>query len=408
MKKFYSMALALGVAVSAMAAPQVRQIQSDVVKSHTTASVSDGRMTKVSAAKVKSFDGEENSIEGYYNLTLGDYYFEGGANETTIGVNVTLNGTNFVMTSESDYFPADIVGTYDATANTVTFSTTEMGAISVQGQTYYVKFMPFEYVSISDTKGEIRETPVVGTFNASAGTISFPADHGLSWKVYSSSNYSESSFEGYMECWDIISMEKAADPEAGWKVVTEKAKWMDRMVWPMFQQGSAQPTEKEITVQQNEENPKLYRMVGPFADLMGDANIVLDTTDETNVLITLQSSGIITRDMGQAFIASTTEILADASQGNLITKSGNRIDFPVRSVWLYFPTYSSDNVYYNNEQTEPGYLIIEGGSSVEDVSLDANAPVEYFNLHGIPVANPEKGQLVIARQGGKTVKMIAK
>ena len=36
---------------------------------------------------------------------------------------------------------------------------------------------------------------------------------------------------------------------------------------------------------------------------------------------------------------------------------------------------------------------------------DVNAPVEYYNLQGMRVANPEAGQLVIKRQG-KTVSKI--
>lgn len=48
------------------------------------------------------------------------------------------------------------------------------------------------------------------------------------------------------------------------------------------------------------------------------------------------------------------------------------------------------------------------GVGVEDITIDANAPVEYYNMQGMRVANPEKGQLVIARQGEKAVKMIVK
>lgn len=38
---------------------------------------------------------------------------------------------------------------------------------------------------------------------------------------------------------------------------------------------------------------------------------------------------------------------------------------------------------------------------------DAHAPVEYYNMQGVKVANPEKGEIVIKRQGSKSVKMIA-
>lgn len=48
----------------------------------------------------------------------------------------------------------------------------------------------------------------------------------------------------------------------------------------------------------------------------------------------------------------------------------------------------------------------EGAASVENLVVeDANAPVEYFNLQGIRVANPENG-IFIRRQGAKATKVI--
>lgn len=43
---------------------------------------------------------------------------------------------------------------------------------------------------------------------------------------------------------------------------------------------------------------------------------------------------------------------------------------------------------------------------VADAEFDANAPVEYFNLQGMRVANPEAGQLLIKRQGNKATKVV--
>ncbi len=44
-------------------------------------------------------------------------------------------------------------------------------------------------------------------------------------------------------------------------------------------------------------------------------------------------------------------------------------------------------------------------SSIEDITVDANAPVEYFNIHGVRVANPENG-IYIVRQGAKVSKIV--
>lgn len=41
-----------------------------------------------------------------------------------------------------------------------------------------------------------------------------------------------------------------------------------------------------------------------------------------------------------------------------------------------------------------------------DAEFDATAPVEYYNLQGVRVANPEAGQLLIKRQGSKASKVV--
>lgn len=47
------------------------------------------------------------------------------------------------------------------------------------------------------------------------------------------------------------------------------------------------------------------------------------------------------------------------------------------------------------------------GTGIEDIEADNNADVEYFNLQGVRVANPENG-LFIRRQGNKVTKVIVK
>ena len=50
---------------------------------------------------------------------------------------------------------------------------------------------------------------------------------------------------------------------------------------------------------------------------------------------------------------------------------------------------------YNNPNT-----------AVTNVAVDANAPVEYYNLQGFRVANPEQGRIYIKRQGSVASKVI--
>lgn len=53
------------------------------------------------------------------------------------------------------------------------------------------------------------------------------------------------------------------------------------------------------------------------------------------------------------------------------------------------------------------YVFYEGGAGVGEIVVDENAPVEYYNLQGVRVANPENG-IFIKRQGNKVEKILVK
>lgn len=84
------------------------------------------------------------------------------------------------------------------------------------------------------------------------------------------------------------------------------------------------------------------------------------------------------------------------------------LDFanPVIGKVYYLQTrYTTDNSYvWMNNQTQ----IMFETSGVDEVEFDENEPVKYFNLQGVEIANPAKGQLVIKTQGSKAQKMIVR
>lgn len=64
--------------------------------------------------------------------------------------------------------------------------------------------------------------------------------------------------------------------------------------------------------------------------------------------------------------------------------------------------------YNGTKQMSSGnYIVTINGATtgVEGIEIDANAPVEYYNLQGVRVDNPTKG-LYIMRQGDKVVKVV--
>ena len=109
---------------------------------------------------------------------------------------------------------------------------------------------------------------------------------------------------------------------------------------------------------------------------------------------------------------------ADATKFNILIKknseNGNAIKFFTKEATdVALPEATrATNVALNAEDLKPQLTIIYAkkagsdiGTGVEEIFGDEDAPVEYFNLQGIKVANPEKG-LYIKRQREKTTKVI--
>lgn len=72
------------------------------------------------------------------------------------------------------------------------------------------------------------------------------------------------------------------------------------------------------------------------------------------------------------------------------------VDDENMNVWVLFPYQGA--AYYKFKHSEVS-------TSIEEVGVDADAPVEYYNLQGIRVVNPANG-LFIKKQGTKTTKVI--
>ena len=77
---------------------------------------------------------------------------------------------------------------------------------------------------------------------------------------------------------------------------------------------------------------------------------------------------------------------------------------------VYIDLYGTDTGVNGNSNNNYIYFFIseepaEWAAGVEDMIVDdENAPVEYFNLQGVRVENPENG-IFIRRQGSKTSKV---
>lgn len=145
--------------------------------------------------------------------------------------------------------------------------------------------------------------------------------------------------------------------------------------------------------------------------------IYFDATDPDFVYIEPSTLGVGT-SWGHGAILSFGWRLAQNGQieegkangyGGKYDTATKKITFPENDMYLGEEDYSGGNFLRGSDVITfdmSGYSAIN--NVLSDADADINAPVEFFNLQGVRVANPTEGQLVIRRQGTKVEKVVLK
>lgn len=144
--------------------------------------------------------------------------------------------------------------------------------------------------------------------------------------------------------------------------------------------------------------------------------IYLNATDPEYVYIEASAIGAGTQNYGLGvifsrgwkFLSQKTDAMA-AGYGGKYDKEAKTITFPADEMYLGEEQYSNGAFYRGSSAMTfdmSGYSAIN--NVLSDADADVNAPVEFFNLQGVRVANPTEGQLVIRRQGTKVEKVVLK
>lgn len=205
-------------------------------------------------------------------------------------------------------------------------------------------------------------------------------------------------------------------------------------VWPL--EGTEEeplPGEVEtlkVAAEQNIEVPGLYRLVNPYAsdgwkysNYVGHKAhnckhfLVIDTTNPDAVEIPSCYPGLLLNGPGYMRLVSVNNALIEADNADLVNPaySGKLQDgvitFPAGTLVTTYSQYYDDNdEYLETIFTNPSgkFKVDLTTSGISDVTIGVNdnAPVEYFNLQGVRVANPAAGELVIKRQGDKVSKTV--
>lgn len=179
-------------------------------------------------------------------------------------------------------------------------------------------------------------------------------------------------------------------------------------------------TTYEVEVQENIATPGLFRIVNPYTgswphvanndhETDHDHFLLIDATNPEKVNIPQSYIGF-DGGYGHEYLVSINNLAEDEADvdATLWGKFADKtITLPAKSV---YDATLLDGTPYTVGKGEFKLVLPDtyGGVLGVDADADVNAPVEFFNLQGVRVANPTEGQLVIRRQGTKVEKVVLK
>ncbi len=435
MKKIYSLSLALAVALGASAAGRSTAVASLNVNTPSNITLDKSKILLAPKAGVAAKAGATGfesvkDMEGAWELSmywlLTDQQGNGaGMTADEITLKVTNEATGEVALSGC--FPQNFVvkATVNLAAGTFTIpNNQDLGKDSYGDQNY------FYFKGIDD---EGYTLPGAMDIIASVGEIS---NGGISFEPYDLWTIGDPNAENLGFWWlsGLNQMAMASDPNEGWTEYTTGT-FVDGWAIPAFGlDGVDYPW--EVTIQQNETQPTLYRIADPYiasgspvANYSGQGGIVFDLTDPDFVTV-LPGIGA-----GLYLMDETTNLQCTNLEGYWtaqgadketilevleITPSSYDADSKTATFLNCRWTFAGAEGFYiwnykdaegNTVSAAPlmhGSLLFDKApvSSVENVAVDENnAAVEYFNLQGMRVANPTRGSIVIKRQGDVTSKV---
>jgi hypothetical protein len=219
------------------------------------------------------------------------------------------------------------------------------------------------------------------------------------------------------------------DESANWKSIG-KGKYTDGIIPDLYSNIDSQTA--TVDIEENIAKPGYFRVVNPYSSMTAGTTtnnqhsisghnhyIYVNATNPDQVYIEASPLGI---DLGYgdvviySYVAYfldygyTAEQIAASLPTYFGTFADNAITFNTAGTLLAGEVYYKDLTWYGvNGDTNFKIELPADYNGVNDVIVDntSNSAVEYFNLQGVRVNTPAKGQLVIKRQGDKVSKIIA-
>lgn len=456
MKNFYT-AFACAVAVSASAIAAV-----PAAEKVTIGSFSDLQYLPVTSVMSKNIKkapmkvaAPTEDIEGYYAVEYIYPFKEGEATKTTAMIEM-VDDTQIIITLEpwcSGYTNVamdGILADYDPATGTITMKcedNSELGEFTEnKGQPglekkYGLNLSAQKLVPIPDDpegNGEWTPIDVVTAVVNEDGTITFGDDDTMwGFGVIGLPGNWVGAFRGAkFVAPDYFNFVESEWNSCGKATFTEN--WVNNLLTGENEQYRLQP--REVDLFNNKANPAMFCVKNPYAewevnedptatgyivfDMQNPELIPMRILTESGLWMTMEEGGFPESIMihnleGQQHYNNETpidDLVTLFRQNQIVPSSFDKSTNTVTLKNILFSTSASPAASYGWNSDSDGNWTLKIQASafagVENVLDDAenveNAPVRYFNLQGMEVANPEAGQLVIKKQGSKTTKLIVR
>lgn len=458
MKKFFTLCAAAAVVVSASAAShdfsnvRSKSIQRELkglskemqiktaVNEAAVPSVMKAEKKRVAIKSIRKADGIA-SLEGTWEWEFGDYLYNSSTQQ-----DFTIELKCEYEEEYDDYLFFDPEGDlidfcvlYDASTSKITIPWDILGSTG----TYLVAQEPYIVESDGSLNYDIDDLD----FNFNQATKSFEAVEmcGISWGAYDPDSFEyKGDFDGYIIWGASMTDGGGSTPtpgDEGW-VNVGKARLMDGWVipaWGLDQRDYIY----EVPLQQKQDNGAILRLVdpyhlGPLASQNTSSTkgyIMFDVTDPDHVVFLKANAGFANSSAGVSTFycwnnAGSLMEQEGIDLATLISLVGNKIPYTTlkNGVVSLGSITTSEGVSYDANfgiqgKTDGGYcwtmqdgtyadmtaaIYLPEITGINEIINRENVSVEYFNLQGIRIANPEKGQIVIMHSGNTTSKTVVR
>lgn len=459
MKKLYTFIVAgaviCSVGASTVAAETMLPQRADAVRTEKKSTVADFP-AKVELAPVnksirslRKADGVR-SLEGVWSVNIGDFYDLNDGRVPSqevlpVAYNATMEGSVVTFTpydEEGDFY--EFKARYNEENLTLTLEKTQLFVWNG----FYIFQQPFKY-------DETKKPPVInvasfdGSYDPDAGTISFPINHGISYDGYTNMSGSGDA-KGAIILYDLVAayqFDPSASLEGNWEMIGN-ATFHDGWIIPAMGPSFANQNDYDVQFEQNTDIPTRFRLVNPYLSgpaakyngFEGTGYIVFDIADHQHVMFYPCDAGFINYAIGGEALGNkgiTTLYCYNALGYEAVNQPALSMA-ELLAIYNYIPfTVYEDNTVKlgkisNNGETAYdanfGYQdmpfggLFWGGVNMEAsikfptwfnaevgrVAVDEEADAQYYNLNGVRLSNPAKGEIVIKRAGGKVTKEIIK